>query len=1039
MLIRLYKNNVLANLSMILVLISGTWAYINMPREHNPAVNFNWVQINTVFPGASAEDVERLVTIPLEDAIRKVRDIRFCTSNSQEGLSSILIRFRDIDYRVYDKRITDLRREVTNKTNNELPEQAETPDFFELTSASMLPAAMIIVSGVSDDGVLRRNAQNILEDLERIPSVETVGALGLRDPEIHVEFFPERLSSIGVTPAALADTVSAYYRDLAVGSVNQANQQWLIRLVGIGNDLKNLGKFPLKTASGQIPIESVARISVGRERPLDLVNYKGKPGVLLVVSKKANTSVLNLVKQLNDYIDNQNQISDKTGVELILVDDQTPRIRAALQIMENNAALGVVLVILTTWLFLGSRVSFFIGIGIPFTLTGTFLVLYSIGESLNISVLLGVVIALGMIVDDAVVIVEAIHYQMQRGAVYLAAVIQGLSEVATPVFTSVVTTIAAFLPLMLTPGVLGKFMFVIPLVVTIALAISLLEAFWILPVHMSRIKLQLGNQSDISRLRFRLTRAITLQYCQALTFVLHQPKKSLIAIILVFATAIGVMAGGLVRADFFADDPVRLFYINIEMPPTTPLHETMKIVNLLDLDVNKLIRKRDLRHTVSTAGAYFSDTGVASGEQYGAITVTLNPESEKIQSIDAIIETLRNNLINTPGPVNISFLRITGGPPITKPITIKVRGDDLLALRNAVSALGSLLRKIAGVQDITIDDIPGKLQLKMRLDGSAIKRAGLDPELVARTIGLIFDGEIVASTQDRGEKIEVRVQAKRESTSNIDTLLRQPITIPNGGEIELGQLVTVEKIYGQVSIKHHNFRRSITIEANIDKNTTDTIKVNRTIQKEWREIRAQFPGVDLDFSGVFEDILESVKTLTILFLFGMGLIYIILGTQFKSYWQPFLILTSIPMAFTGVIFGLLITRNPLSLYTLYGTVALAGIAVNAAIVLIVSANSRMQSGMTVVHATVFAARRRLIPILITTLTTIAGLFALATGLGGHSLIWGPVASAIVWGLGVSTLLTLFLIPLLYLIFMNADTRKNIWEVFDVLKLRLMLR
>lgn len=1022
MLVRLYHNHVLANLAFILILAAGAWAYIQMPREQNPAVNFNWVQIKTAYPGASAEDVERLITEPLEEAIRKIQDIRFASSESAEGMSTILVRFQDIDERTYDKRISDLRREVQRKADQELPEASESPEFFELTTANMFPAALILVSGAADDEILRRNARIIREDLERITGVENVGAVGLRDPELLVEFSPERLRSIGVTPVDLAETVSAYFRDIAAGSLRQTDQQWLVRLIGTSADPLDLGRFPLRTGAGQTSIDSVARVSRGREKAVEFVRYEGNPGVLLVVGKKSNTSSMQLIEELNKYIAKRNGVSRESGVQLILVDDQTPRTTTALQIMENNAVLGLLLVMLTAWVFLGTRISFFIGIGIPFTLAGTFLILHMVGESLNISVFLGVVIALGMLVDDAVVTVEAIYYYMQRGAASMSAVMQGLSEVAAPVFTSVLTTMSAFLPLMLIPGVLGKFMFVIPLVVTVALAVSLIEAFWMLPMHVSSVKANSHNPSFVQRYRGRFTHFLQIKYSQFLIYALRRPKYFFLGVFLFFAAVAGALAGGLIRMDFFATDPIRLFYVNLEMAPNVSLNETLRLVEMVDKKVKNHIRPGELRQTVGYAGQMFTDEGVVSGDQYGQIVVSLNPPSEELRSVDEIIEAMREDLVNTPGPVRIYFLRVTGGPPVSKPINIKVRGDDLNELRRAVAALESVLRSIPGVRDITNDDVPGKLQLNLRLDGDAIKRSGLAPEVVARTIRLFFDGEIVASTHDQGEKLEVRVRAERALGLDINSFLRQTIALPQGGEIPLGQLVKATKSRGQVAIRHYKFRRAITLEADLDQEIIDTVSATKQIQHEWNSLRARFPGVDLDFSGVFEDIQESLHALASLFLFGMGLIYLILGAQFRSYWQPLLILASVPMAFIGVVFGLMISHNPLSLYALYGAVALTGISVNAAIVLIVAANDRLERGMGLIHAIVYAARRRLIPILITSLTTIAGLFALATGLGGRSLLWGPVASAIVWGLGVSTLLTLFVIPLLYTMFMRHKER-----------------
>jgi multidrug efflux pump subunit AcrB len=409
----------------------------------------------------------------------------------------------------------------------------------------------------------------------------------------------------------------------------------------------------------------------------------------------------------------------------------------------------------------------------------------------------------------------------------------------------------------------------------------------------------------------------------------------------------------------------------------------------------------------------FTENGLVSGDQYGQLAVSLHPRAPGLRRVDAMIEALRDDLLSTPGPVRVFFVRRATGPPATKPINVKVRGDDFTELRQAVAALESRLQEMSGVKDISNDDVPGKLQLNLRLDGAAIQRAGLDPLTVVRAIRLLLDGEVVASFQDQSEKVDVRVQARLPETNALNAILDRPIALPNGGEVALRQLVNIEKGFGAVAIQHYKFRRSITVEADIDKTQTSAVAVNQRIQEEWQTLRRRFPGVDLDFSGVFEDIQEGLQALATLFVLGIAVIYLILATQFGSYWQPLIILASVPMAFSGVVFGLLLSQHPLSLYTLYGVVALTGIAVNAAIVLIVAANDRLALGMSVTHAAVYAARRRLIPILITTLTTMAGLFSLAVGLGGKSLLWGPVASAIVWGLGFSSVLTLFVIPVLY--------------------------
>jgi multidrug efflux pump subunit AcrB len=332
--------------------------------------------------------------------------------------------------------------------------------------------------------------------------------------------------------------------------------------------------------------------------------------------------------------------------------------------------------------------------------------------------------------------------------------------------------------------------------------------------------------------------------------------------------------------------------------------------------------------------------------------------------------------------------------------------------------LKAIVKEVPGTQDVTDDEIPGRPQLVLELDREALRAAGLDAARVARLVRLAVDGEIVAQTRDLGEKVELRVRAHRPGDSvghDILNLLDDPIHLGDsaGWQTTLGALVRAETRTGPGVIKHYNLVRAITVEADLDKNITDTVAADRLIQQAWLRVAAQFPNVSLDFSGEMEDIRESLAAMKVLFLLGIGLIYLILAAQFKSYWQPLLILITVPLAFTGVAFGLALSRNPLSLYTLYGVIALTGIAVNSAIVLIDAANERMKAGMSVLHAAVYEARRRVVPILITSVTTIGGLFSLAFGLAGSSLLWGPVAQSIVWGLAFSTVLTLFVIPLLY--------------------------
>ncbi len=330
----------------------------------------------------------------------------------------------------------------------------------------------------------------------------------------------------------------------------------------------------------------------------------------------------------------------------------------------------------------------------------------------------------------------------------------------------------------------------------------------------------------------------------------------------------------------------------------------------------------------------------------------------------------------------------------------------------------NIVENSEGSRDVADNDVPGRSELVLELNHQNIRNSGLDPATASRLLRLHLDGEIVALMRDEGEKVELRVRAKKRNLQAIDEIMDDPVALPNGEQTTLGHLFTQTIDQGRGTIKHYNLRRAITVEAEINAELTNTAKINADIITAWDEIKNQYPNTDLDFSGELDDVNESLGAMGALFLLGLGLIYLILATQLRSYFQPFLILVTVPMAFTGVVFGLFATNNPLSLYTLYGIIALTGIAVNGAIVLIDAANHRIRSGKRPLHATIYAARRRVVPIIMTTTTTIAGLFSLAAGLGGKSLLWGPVASSIVFGLAFSSLLTLFMVPVLYRQFMK---------------------
>ncbi len=1016
MYLRFISNHVLANLTFVLILIIGTISYLTLPRQQDPEINFNWIIISTALSGASAEDIEKKVTDPIEEAITGLGDVKFISSNSREGISSLLVRFNQIDPRQYDKRLADLRRQIQS-VQSSLPDKTSDSFILEIISSNAFPSATVLVKAQAYDENLRVQTRNIVKDIKRLKGVDRVNRFGQRDPELHVNFLPKKLAEHGINPSQLSDSISTLLKDQALGKQRIGAQNWIIRLDGTRDIMNSLNDFPVLGINHYIPLNQLAHISIAREDATELVSSNNQPAILLSITKAYGANTLDLIQRVKDFIKKRNTFKDTTGIELVLINDQSEITTNAINIMQTNALYGLMFVLIITFIFLGIKISIITTVGIPFILAGTFWFLSALGETLNVSVLLAVVIALGMLVDDAVVVAESIYYRIARGEEKYIATVNALKEVFAPVTTAVLTTMAAFLPLMLLPGILGEFMRVIPLVVTIALLISLFEAYWMLPAH--TLTMNITPDSDLKTWRYKLNRRIRLTYGKLLIKVMRLPFVALFLVFVLFGSSIYALASGAVKMDFFASDTFRLFYVNLEMPTGSTLKQTHNKIQRIEETVRKHLKANEYLDLASYAGLKFTETEALFGDQQAQILVGLEPKLKGGRTVKEIIDAMREDVLSLKGNANnLTFLTLSGGPPVSKPISVKVRGEEYQQIRQATDELISYLKTLASVSNIGDDASLGSPQLSLRLNHINILQHNINPVEVQRTLQLLIDGEIVSSFQKNSQKTIVRVRSLKQHSDNIQSLLQNTVINNGGVAIPLSSLVIVDTEKSLGNIRHYNFKRAITLEADIDKTLTDEVKVNDLIQQHWATIEYKYPNIALDFSGVLDEIKDSLNAIAVLFIFGVGLMYLILGTQFKSYFQPFLILASIPLAFIGVIIGILITKNPLSLYTLYGIVALAGIAVNSAIVLISSANSKLEQGMSLQHATVYAAKRRVIPILITTLTTIGGLLSLALGLGGDSLIWGPVANAIVWGLGFSSALTLFVIPILYRLFMR---------------------
>ena len=1014
---RLYDNNVLATLAYLLVLLLGVLVYPQLPREASPEANFNIVKMSVALPGASAEDVERLVVDPLERMLRtKIQDIDHVYSDAQSGAADFTVLFKDIKRPLYERRVLELRRELQALAQSELPREAQLPDIYEVNSMDP-DYFIVVVYSPGDDDNFRRQARQVQRDLQRLPGVARVDTKGLEDPELHIVFHPERLAGLGIDPGALADTVKAYFRDIAAGTVKVDGREWLVRITGTDHAAANLAALPVLGAKGAVKLGELADITrTGKTIKLG-ARFRGQPAIVVVSLKQPGANTLAIVDQIKAYIDTRNRASASTGVQLFLKVDSSDTIRQSLAVMEQHAWSGMLLVLAVTWLMLGTRLAFLTTLAVPFSLAGVFIYLQVTGQSLNLSVLLGVVIVLGMLVDDAVVVIEAIGQHLRRGLQPLTATVTALREVWLPVATSSFTTIASFMPLMLMGGMLGVAMGVVPQVVCLGLLISLIQALWILPAQ-AVVMIKMDAESPW---RVGLRKTLQKGYTYLLIRVLRAPKRALLALLALFALAGSALALNWVAFELLPEEPSHGFVVTLEMPTGTPTEQTLAKLEEIERRITPLFKPGELRASAIESGEIVKEGAYLYGHQYGDIWFSLTTDSSRdAATLIPLVKPLLEDLSGTVGV----WVEGDGPEPVGKPIYLMLSGAGGSEQEAAITQLKAILGSIAGVHDIKIDIIAGLPELNVRLDSEAIQRAGLNPESVIRTLQLLADGESVASFIDQDESIGVRVRADEGKERDITAFLRHTLVRPDGSSVPLNQLVIAEQRIGPASINHTDFKRILALQADLDKTKMDTMAVNKLIKERWGKVSDNYPDIKVTFGGEMEAINKSLSQLGQQFVLGIGLIFLIVGAQFRSYGLPFLVLFKVPMAFTGLIMGLLISREPISIFTLYGAVALAGIAVNSAILMFSAAHDRLAAGMGVVHAAVYAARRRMLPILITSLTTLVGLLPLALAGNQSSTMWRPVATAIVWGVGFSTILTLFIVPLLYRLAMGWAMRKK---------------
>ena len=1016
------QNPVLVNILMATIIIVGLFSFLNMPRELISEVKFNWAMIIIPYPGASSEEVEQLVVIPIEDEIQDVQDIDEIISQSSEGSGFLMVKFRTISDELFRIRTLDIKAEIDRVPN--LPDSTRKDLIIsELDTTEMLPIITLHLSGSLSELEMRRHATDIRRRILQINGVAKAELVGVNERQVWIELDPDLLEAHNITPDMVSQALALANRNVPAGKVLAGREELLLRTIGRFEDAERIKKVIVRSMPGgnALSVDEVAKVTDGFEERRTYSHLDGKQSVSINIAKRSNASTIDIIDQTRALVKTlEPTLPADAGLKL--TGDTSVQIMETLNILRNNAVLGMILIMVFLYLAIGARNAFFVALGIPVTFLATFIFMYYSGNSINGNSLFGLILVIGVVVDDAIIIIENCyrHYQMGKGL--QEAAVDGASEVAVPVVSATLTTLAAFMPLMLMPGIMGKFMRIVPVVVTLVLAASMVEAFIILPSHFAEWTSRKSKPQKTPEWLVR-TQAT---YTTVLNVLLN--KRGWVMLGLVLMLVMAAMIVPIVGIELTGNEEINMFQVFFELPTGTSLEITNDTLVQIER-VAMALPSKEVLSIQGTSGLMRTQTDWVFANNVGEVLVELVPKKEGRRGLDEIINQMRAEITQIPGITKISFLKSHSGPPTGQPVDIRILGRDFDQLINITERLKEHLSNIEGIVDIQDSWKSSKKEVRVIVDESAAAYYGLDLTTVAYFVRTAFEGQISTTYRDGNDEVEVLVRYPREFEKDMNTIQRLRIPgVDATGKIAwvpFSSVASIKIVDAWPEIDRLNQERYISLTADIaPEHSSDLVKINQGILDYWdRDLSKQFPGYHLDMGGEFKEFEESFASLKMLFLVGILLVYVILGGQFKSFTQPIIILFTIPFAFIGSMLGLLVAGSSFSIVVMYGIVALAGVAVNDAIVMIDFVNKGRGRGVERRQSLIQAGQLRLRPILLTTITTVGGLLPTALGLGGRSSSWAPLANVIVFGMLGSTMMTLFIIPCVYRIFIDDIPRK----------------
>jgi len=1008
------ERHTLATLFTIMIVLLGVKTLWQINRAQFPDVDMSQMVIVTRYPGASPEDVELNVTNKIESNLKGVSGIKSIRSTSFENLSTVIVSLK-ADVTDVDKVKAEVR-EAVGRVTDFPPEVTESP-YVEETTTAIFPIIEVGIAGDMPYSELRKFALRFEKKLKNIPGVSKAVKYGYRAREIHVEVKPDKIRQYQVPLYQIINAIKARNIKATGGTLESYTSEKNVVTLAQFRYPMEVGDVIVRSSNDGtlIKVKDLAIVRDGFEEERSFSRLKGIKAISFIVAKTATGDVIRTVDAIKKLAkEEQKNFGGK--IEFLYALDVSKKVRNQFEIVRWNGLIGLGLVLLVLTIFLNLRTAFWVAAGIPISLLGVTFLLPFFGVSLDSITLTSMVLVIGIIVDDGIIVSENIYQRREKGDSPLDAAVNGLKEVFSPVITTVLTTFLAFAPMFFMPGMLGKFVYVIPLTVSLALFISMFEVVIALPAHLvpglKRYQISASSNGKAAGSRRKQTFATVKNGFEKFCLAFLKWRYVLV-IIAVFGLASALFyAKNSMDFILFSSKGAADFYIEVELPMGTPLEGTSKMVKRIEDEIIKLPPEE-----LEAFGARIGRSAQnLERENVAVLIVHLTPFNKRVRTADQIVEEIRGKTDQFTGFKKIKYHIDTGGPPTGKPVSIRVISSNDTNRKQLADVVVETLESIQGVKDIERDDKLGKDQVEIILDYEWLAILGLTVSDVAQNIRIAYDGQVVTSVRYGEEDVNFRVEIEKRYRKRLNYLMDMLIPNKQGELIALKRIAKLSIGPGPSAFLHFDGERTITITADIDQDHTTPAKVHQFLKAQLNPER-DFPETRLFFGGQAQESDEAMISLMLSFVVALLGIYFLLVLLFNSFTQPALVLFSIPFGIICVIGALAVHGAPISFMAMIGTIGLTGVIVNDALVLVNHLNQLRKDDPDGPLFPLIAAgtANRLRPILLTTISTVAGLVPLTYGFGGMDLYMAPLAMTLGYGLLLATPLTLILIPCLYAI------------------------